>query len=310
VLLAVGAYDWNRELMKQFEGLAESGSMTTTSIEGDHFAMAADVGAQPLQVRPPEVTPIFVGYAVPDQELNGQPLYRCWEPGPPHSIVVNRAGRRFADDGFYPEVVERLTGTDAQHEPNWPAWAIFDQEFLNHYGLPPFAPGQPIPASLAHVADDFTTLAEIAGIDADGLLATVERFNEFAASGVDEDFARGSKPWSVTMLGDPEVTPNPLVAALENPPYYAMQLGRVSMGVPSAGLPYDVDASVLDGTGSPIPGLFVAGNSAAWNDVGGGYNSGMPNARGLTWGYVAARAMTARLTAPRNDHNDNGRRAR
>jgi len=42
-----------------------------------------------------------------------------------------------------------------------------------------------------------------------------------------------------------------------------------------------------------VPGLYAAGNSAAWIDIGGGYNSGIANMRGLLQGYAAARHMTS-----------------
>ena len=63
------------------------------------------------------------------------------------------------------------------------------------------------------------------------------------------------------------------------------------MGVPTAGLKIDVHARVVDARGSPVTGLYAAGNSAAWSDIGGGYNSGIANMRGLLQGYVAARHM-------------------
>jgi 3-oxosteroid 1-dehydrogenase len=46
---------------------------------------------------------------------------------------------------------------------------------------------------------------------------------------------------------------------------------------------------VLDQRDQPIPGLYVAGNSMALVDVGAGYQSGVGNIRGLTYGYRAAR---------------------
>jgi 3-oxosteroid 1-dehydrogenase len=52
-------------------------------------------------------------------------------------------------------------------------------------------------------------------------------------------------------------------------------------------------AQVVDARGASIPGLYAAGNSAAWIDIGGGYNSGIANMRGLLQGYTAARHMTS-----------------
>ena len=66
-------------------------------------------------------------------------------------------------------------------------------------------------------------------------------------------------------------------------PFYAVKIERVTMGVPTAGLPIDVDGRVLDVSDQPIPGLYAAGNSAAWLDIGGGSNSGIANTRGLLY---------------------------
>src|SRR3546814_1977741 len=70
------------------------------------------------------------------------------------------------------------------------------------------------------------------------------------------------------------------------------------MGVPTAGLPIDTESRVLDASDKPIPGLYAAGNSAAWLDIGGGYNSGIAITRGMLTGYLAALAITGQNAAP------------
>ena len=41
--------------------------------------------------------------------------------------------------------------------------------------------------------------------------------------------------------------------------------------------------------GHVIPGFYAVGNSAALQDLGGGYQSGTSNMRAITWGYIAGR---------------------
>jgi 3-oxosteroid 1-dehydrogenase len=162
---------------------------------------------------------------------------------------------------------------------------------LDKYGMLPAWPGQPLPEGLAVRAESLATLAQQVGIDPVGLEATVSRFNGFCATSVDLDFGRGTVPWGRLMTGDPRL-PNPNLGKLETPPYYAVKLERVTMGVPTAGLAIDTAGRVLRPNGEAVSGLYAAGNSAAWLDIGGGYNSGIANTRGMLYGYLAALHMT------------------
>ncbi|WCP15423.1 3-oxosteroid 1-dehydrogenase [Sphingobium sp. AntQ-1] len=293
VVLATGGYDWRADLVRAFDALPQAGSMAPPSITGDHFALAAAAGALPLPARAPSQTPIFLGYAVPGENIYGQASTRMWLPGAPHSIVVNRKGQRFADDSFYPDLATRVARFDGQEGglANWPAWIIFDQDMLDKYGLLPAWPGQPLPDGMAISAPTLEALAGKTGIALPGLCATVESFNDFCADGVDHDFGRGKMPWPRIMTGDPRL-PHPNMAPIARAPFHAVPLMRVTMGVPTAGLPIDMDGQVIDPHGKPICGLYAAGNAAAWLDWGGGYNSGIANMRGMLYGHRAALAMT------------------
>ena len=302
IVLATSGYDWNASLVRAYEALPESGSMCPPTVQGDHFSLAAAAGAIPTAARAPSQTPIFVGYPVPSETVHGRLSHRMLLPGSPHSMIVNAKGERFCDDGFYPDVavkVARFDGVD-KGMPNWPAWLIFDDDFREKYGLLPAYPGQPIPEGTAIQAQSLEELARAADIEPRGLAATANRLNEFAAGGVDEDFGRGSVPWGRIMTGDPRRTANWNLGPIARPPFYAVKLERVIMGVPTAGLQIDTHAQVVNARGLPVPGLYAAGNSAAWTDIGGGYNSGIANMRGLLQGYLSARHMTrgGSLVAP------------
>jgi 3-oxosteroid 1-dehydrogenase len=293
VLLATSGYDWNRELVTRFEALADFGSMSPPTVEGDHLVMAAGVGAIPYAARAPAQTPVFIGYKVPHESVYERSTHRMLLPGAPHSIVVNRFGQRFANDSFYPDVATRAGRFDGQQAGmvNWPAWLVFDDQMREKYGLLPTMPGEELPEGLAVTASSLTELASLTGIDAAGLESAVARFNGFCESGVDEDFDRGSVPWGRLMTGDPRVEPNPTMAALVRAPFHAVRLERVVMGVPTVGLKVNAQAQVINAGGEPVRGLYAAGNSTAWLDIGGGYNSGIANTRGLMQGYLAARHM-------------------
>jgi hypothetical protein len=267
--------------------------MCPPTVEGDHLAMAAAVGAIPYAARAPAQTPVFIGYKVPPERVYGRQSHRMLLPGTPHSIVVNRRGRRFANDSFYPDVATRVGRFDGQQAgmANWPAWLVFDERMREKYGLIPALPGEQLPEGMAVSAGSLAELAVLAGIEPAGLEAEVARFNGFCVSGVDADFARGAVPWGQLMTGDPGLRPNPNMATLAKAPFHAVKLERVVMGVPTVGLKVDERARVIDARGRPVNGLYAAGNATAWLDIGGGYNSGIANTRGLLQGYLAARDL-------------------
>ena len=66
-------------------------------------------------------------------------------------------------------------------------------------------------------------------------------------------------------------------------PYYGVKFTVVATGEGSAGLLINDKANVLDINFQPIKGLFACGNSAAYLDIGSGYQSGFANCRGMTF---------------------------
>jgi predicted oxidoreductase len=137
-----------------------------------------------------------------------------------------------------------------------------------------------------------TTLAELAaqaGIDANGLQATVAAFNKTAAEGRDPDFGKGSRAYN-RYQGDALHGPNPCVAPLERAPFYAIKLVIGDLGT-YAGIRTDEHARALDAGGRPIPGLYAAGNDMA-SIMGGNYpGAGITLGPALTFGYIAGRHL-------------------
>ena len=290
VVLAIGGYDNNRELARQFEAMPDWNSSCPPYLDGDNLLLGGEVGAA-LAAVPPTNLALFYGYNIPGEEAEGRPLFRSsWECGCPHAIWVNRQGRRFCDESFYKDYQPRLRQWDGQRQtmPNLPPFLIFDQNYRDRYPLGSFMPGQELPEELAVKADTPRELAEKLGIDADNFEATLARYNEFAAKGEDPDFGSGSRPWSVRLTGDTSY-PNPNVGPLDKAPYYGVRLVPVSVGINSHGLRTDANAQVIHVRGHAIPGFYAVGNSAALLDIGGGYQSGTSNSRAITWGYIAGR---------------------
>ena len=288
VVLAIGGYDNNLEMARQFEAMPDWNSACPPYLDGDNLVLGGELGAAVAAV-PPTNLAMFYGYNIPGEEAEGKPLFRSsWECGCPHAIWVNQAGQRFCDESFYKDYQPRLRAWDGQQQrmPNLPPFLIFDQNYRDRYPLGSFMPGQPLPEGLVTQADTPRQLAEKLGIDADGLEATLKRYNEFAAKGEDPDFGRGRSSWSRRLVGDLDY-PNPNVGALDKPPYFGVRLVPVSVGINSHGLKTNANAQVVHVRGHAISGFYAVGNSAALLDLGAGYQSGTSNMRAITWGYIA-----------------------
>lgn len=291
VLLATGGYDWNKEMALYYEQLPEWNSSSPPEVTGDHLVMAGEAGAIVASV-PAVGMPTLLGMHVPGEENGGQPLYRAVisEVGMPHALLVNRQGRRFADESFYRSFMTAVRTFDGatQSYPNWPCFVIFDQNHRDKYPFCAIGPGRPLPPEMAVQADTIGELAEKLGIDRAGLEETVRRFNEYARAGHDPEFGRGTFPWSNMFLGDVMATPNANLGPVEKPPFYGLRPTVTGMGINAAGLKVNNMSQVISLRGQPIPGLYAAGNAVAFLDIGSGYQSGISNTRGMVHGYLAA----------------------
>jgi 3-oxosteroid 1-dehydrogenase len=291
VVLAVSSYERNPEFAKNLGQQLDVQSVVMPEIDGSNFRLAGPVGARIARV--PDVT--MLGFHVPGEELEGvAPLWRNTMAfmGLPHSMVVNRAGKRFANEAFYRSIffaVDVIDGLTQTH-PNFPCWLIIDSQAREKYPLASVMPGEELPEGLGVKADSVDELAQKIGVDPEGLAATVEAFNHNSERGEDPEFHRGAYPWGTWMCGDRFHTPNPNLGPLVKPPFYAVELKRLAgSAIASTGLQGDEHCRVLCWDGKPIGGLYVAGNSMARLDTGAGMQSGMSNARGLTHGYLAGR---------------------
>jgi 3-oxosteroid 1-dehydrogenase len=128
-------------------------------------------------------------------------------------------------------------------------------------------------------------------IDPQGLANTVSSFNENAAKGEDPEFDRGKSAYD-RYYGDPGVTPNPCLAPIVKPPFYAMRMEPGDFGT-QGGLSTNKNGQVLSTEGTPIEGLYACGNcSAAILPTYPGPGSTLGPA--MTFAYLAAKHLTKR----------------
>ena len=291
VVVAVSSFERNDHYNKTVGTQIDPVSMVMSSIRGVHLKLAGEAGAQVARV--PDVS--MLGFHVPGEEQEeGVPLWRGALPfmGLPHTIVVNRRGKRFANEAFYRSVYFGLEEVDGmtQSYRNYPCWVITDQQARRKYPFGSVMPGEPMPEGLGVSADTLEALAEKIGVDPRGLADTVSTFNRYCESGEDPDYQRGTFPWGALMAGDPSQKPNPNMGPLNQGPFYAVELRRMAGGgITGSGILADEHCRALDWDNNPIDGLYVAGNSAARLDNGALMQSGITNARGMTHGYLAGR---------------------
>jgi len=291
VLVSVSSYEQNQGLNKTLSRQLEQGTMLFSGINGANFRLAGPLGARVATV--PDITSL--GLLVPGEEdEEGKPLWRSALPviGQPHTIVVNRAGKRFGNEAFYRSFYYKIDQIDGgtQTHPNFPCWVVIDSQVLEKYPFASLTPGQEWPEGLGAKADTLEELGRMIGIDGAELARTVVEFNVHAEKGEDPEFGRGTHPWSVWMCGDPFHKPNANLGPLVKAPFYAVELKRMGgTGIPAAGLLTDTHGRVMGWTDQPIEGLYSAGNSSARMETGAVMQSGISNARGMTMGWLAAR---------------------
>jgi 3-oxosteroid 1-dehydrogenase len=215
----------------------------------------------------------------------------------PGCIIVNQAGRRYLNEAASYHVVGRIMiAADEPGAGTNPSWVIFDATFRHNYPMGPVIPLIPdwlqsrgVRSTLKKAAT-IAALAEKIGAPPGELTSTVERFNKDALSGVDTEFNRGGPAYD-RLYGDARVTPNPTLAPIIKPPFYAMPIHGGDIGT-NGGLVTDEYARVLDTNGQPIAGLYACGNNAA-SIMGESYpGAGVTLGPAMTFGYVAARHLT------------------
>jgi 3-oxosteroid 1-dehydrogenase len=289
VILGSGGFEWDPELCRAFLRGPMSHPVSVETNTGDGLRMAMKAGAMLSNMREAWWIPVA---SVPLEEnpmgrvlINGQRTL-------PHSIMVNKRGRRFTNEAanynafggaFHVEDVSRF------EYANLPCWLVFDQNYVDKYGfrVASGVEAKGVPAWVAR-GDTPAELAARIGADPAGLGEAIGRFNAHCADGHDPDFGRGDSTfdrwWGDPYLkGRPEATLGPLDAG----PYYAVEIHSGCLGT-KGGPQVDVNGQALDVDGLTIPGLYAAGN-AMGSPFGMTYGGpGGTLGPAMVFGYIAA----------------------
>ncbi len=254
VLLAAGGFEGNDELRQRYSvpGVARDtmggpGSRGLAHLAG--IAAGADIDLMDQAWWSP-------GMTHPD----GRSAFALWFTG---GIFVNQDGNRFVNESrAYDRAGREIIAQLQDGSITLPYWMIYDDK---EGEVPPVKAANVsivetekyVAAGLWHTAETLEELAGKIGVPAGQLAATVARFNEFAAAGIDGDFGRGDEAFDRAFSGGA----SPLVP-IDRPPFHAAAFGISDLGT-KGGLRTDTAARVLDASGTPIPGLYAAGNTMA-----------------------------------------------
>ncbi|GAA6425555.1 flavocytochrome c [Dielma fastidiosa] len=254
-ILATGGFFQNKELMSRYPAAVNANTSAPKGNVGDGLKMAEKVGADVFMSNGVHI--VFCNFA------SGVGINE--EAG----LIVNEEGKRFGNEYTYQyHVAKNLMDTGS---------------VKGYYIAAENDPNKTVQYALALdstlKSDSIEGLAELMGVDAETLRATVDRYNELCAAGNDEDFNK----------------PADKMIPVEGTTYYALEMkpaGSVTYG----GLVTDLDSRVLDKEGKPIDHLYAAGEVAFTGFFGEEYPCcGMAISTGVYMGRDAARIAVAEL---------------
>jgi 3-oxosteroid 1-dehydrogenase len=311
VVFATGGFAQNLPLRRELTAGPTFGSCAAQSNTGDFIPIATALGAPLRGMNYPWLSPLPLEPGL----RNRADLETLFQPPGDSMIEVNRFGVRVASEKLqYNEKTQVYWEWDPRNSeyPNLVLFMIWDQECQDRYA------GEAIVNPIRRPGDDDAhvihgeTLAELveaieerlAGLtaatgglelapDFEARLAeTIERFNGFARAGVDDDFGRGETPIEVffnSFHGETEAR-NPdsptMYPIADQGPYYATILAPGVLDT-KGGPQIDVEARVLGVDGSPIQGIYGAGNCVASPSGKSYWAGGATLGPAITFGYLA-----------------------
>ena len=280
VVLATGGYGANKDMLTdEMKSALYYGPASST---GEGIQMAQAVGAQTANMEYGKRYPngIEVSEGMAKSTIAGNIV--GWTMS---AILVNKDGNRVVNEKasnrtILEEELKQEGGElylllDAETFEAWKAKlapaGISDadiEKYLEANGTttPVFAHGETLEEAAA-----------AAGINADNLKATVEKYNGFVAKGSDDDFGRAATYLTKTIGEGPYYI-------VEQKPRFATTMG---------GLVINTSMQVLNEAGEPISGLYAAGENCG-QVMGNDSPSGANNAWALTSGKLAADAIAAK----------------
>lgn len=274
VVIASGGFSRSRELLSVFapEQLAAIpyGGVGNT---GDGLRMAWKLGAGMA-----DMSAVCGTYGShPDTGMEFHELLTAYYLG---AIIVNTRGSRFVDES----ISYKSLGAACLAQPEGLGFQVFDSvvRARSHPGMPLNDIDMLERIGHVHRADSLEVLADLAGIDPAGLVATVARYNAAVEGAEPDQYGRTAL---VNGVGD--------LVPIAEPPFYAYP-AKTLMTTTYCGVTTDPKGRVLDVDGVVIPGLSAIGEV-----TGGFHGAAYMTGTSLGKGAVFGRVVAGRLAAER-----------
>lgn len=251
-IICTGGAGCNKEFILEETGYKHGEDMFNFAIPGimgDGLKMAWEAGADKLPVRIEQAASVVGVEDLPGSVSNifGQP-----------NLLVNKFGKRFMNEDDMQNAT--YLSNAVSHQKDRTGFSIVDSSIVRYYmrnGVDNVSLVRPDPdvsdfvegVKMAQengntgliVADTIEELAELAGIDVDNLVDTVDEYNDYCDS-TDEEFFK------------PKKYLRPLVKA----PYYCAKICPGGYGT-VGGIRINENCEACDKDFEPVPGLYAAG---------------------------------------------------
>lgn len=291
VIVAAGGFEQNPEMREKYlpQPTSSTWSSGVSTNTGDLIQAGEKIGAK--------LGLMHEAWWAPSVKTQFGPTVLFSEKSKPGLIIVDKAGKRFMNESItYNSFGECFYNASANGSDCVPAIMIFDAEYRSKYIFGGMAQSSMSPDfmnkanfgenAMLQKFDSIEAVAGKFGIDQAGLKETITKMGEYAKSGVDADFGRGSDEHDC-MYGDQEVQPNPCLGDMANGPYYAAYIYPGDIGT-KGGMVINSDAQVMNESGEAIPGLYAAGNCTS-SIMGDKYpGAGCTLGPAMTMAYLAA----------------------
>ncbi|WP_024520462.1 FAD-dependent oxidoreductase [Bradyrhizobium sp. Tv2a-2] len=267
VVLATGGIGWSNELRERLlPDNARRYSLSPESNTGDGILAGERASAEiECELESPALWMPSSIMTQSDGHLSVFP-HIMLDRAKPGLLAVDASGRRFVNEAdSYHDFVQAMLRSN-RSPASVLAYLICDRRFIRDYGIGLVHPGTRdlsrfVEAGYLHEGRSIAELAAKIGVDGEALTHTIERYNRYAETGIDEEFGRGTSELN-RFNGDPANRPNPCLRRLGPGPYCAVAVWPTDLAS-SAGLRTDARGRVLRPGDGVLKGLYAVGTDAA-----------------------------------------------